>query len=80
MFTADWCGYCHRFLPHFRRVPRAVVVDISEEDEPAWDAYGIDVVPTVIVFEDGAPVRRWSGVLGDHHVEQVVAELAQDAS
>jgi thioredoxin-like negative regulator of GroEL len=76
MFTADWCGHCHRFLHHFKRVPGAILVDISEEDEPAWEDHDIEVVPTVIVFEDGKPVRAWAGVLGEHHVTQIVALLS----
>ena len=71
LFTADWCGFCHRFLHHFKRLREGWVVDVSDDDVPAWDAFGIRVVPTVILFEDGAPVRRWAGVLSGHHVEQV---------
>ena len=75
LFCADWCGYCHRFLPLFKRVAGAWAVDISDEDDPLWDRYGIRVVPTVIVFEDGAPANAWSGVLAAHHVEQIEAAL-----
>lgn len=76
MFTADWCGYCRRFLPHFKAVREGVVVDISDEDDPLWEIHDVQVVPTVIVFEDGKPVRRWAGVLAAHHVDQVRATLA----
>ena len=80
VFCTDWCGYCHRFLPHFRRVPGGIVVDISEEDEPAWDTYDLRVVPTVILFDGGKPVRSWAGALGATHVDEILATLAQDAS
>lgn len=82
-FCADWCGYCHRFLPHLKRIRDAWVVDVSDEEVPAWEAFDISVVPTVVVFEDGVPVKRWAGVLGEHHVGQVEAFLrgaALDAS
>ena len=71
LFCADWCGYCHRFLTHFRKVPGGVMVDVSDEDLPVWDEYGLRVVPTVILFEDGKPVRQWAGVLAAHHADQI---------
>lgn len=71
LFCADWCGYCHRFLPHFRKVPGGLAVDVSDEDLPLWDAYDLRVVPTVILFEDGKPTRQWAGVLAAHHVDQI---------
>jgi len=63
MFTADWCGYCHRFAPLFKRFQQGWIVDLTDEDLPLWDELAIRVVPTVILFEDGIPGRRWSGVL-----------------
>ena len=75
LFTADWCGYCHQFYPHFKRIQQGIVVDLSDDDAPAWDAFAVRVVPTVIVFHDGAPVRRWAGVLGRAHVEEIEAAL-----
>jgi thiol-disulfide isomerase/thioredoxin len=75
LFTADWCGYCHRFYPHFKRIQEGWVVDLSDDDAPAWDAFAVRVVPTVILFEDRAPKKRWAGVLGAAHVEEIEAEL-----
>ena len=78
MFTADWCGYCHRFLPHFKRFRDAWVVDVTDEDLPIWDDLGIRVVPTVILYEDGIPGKRWSGVLGARHADEIQASLSGD--
>lgn len=76
MFAADWCGFCRRFYPHFKRLQEGWVVDISDEDDPLWDDLRIDVVPTVILFEDGVPTRRWAGVLGEGVVQQVQSALS----
>lgn len=78
MFTADWCGFCHRFLPHFKRVQGAWLVDISDEDDPLWDLLRIQVVPTVVLFEDGLPTRRWAGALVAEHVGMIQAALSGD--
>ena len=76
MFTADWCGYCHRFMGAFKRIREGWVVDVTDEDDPLWDIHRLRVVPTVIVFQDGVETQRWQGVLSTQHVDQVQAALA----
>ncbi len=65
LFTAQWCGFCLRFLPTFRRAQaegvRFVEVDISDYDDPLWDVYRIEVVPTLIVFHQGKVAARADG-------------------
>lgn len=80
MFTADWCGYCRRFYAHFKQLREGWVVDISDEEDPLWDHLGIRVVPTVVLFEDGEPKRRWAGVLAEHHVAQMRSALSEDGT
>lgn len=79
MFTADWCGYCRPFLRHFKRIHQAWVVDASDDDDPVWDTLRIRVVPTVILFQDGVPLKRWEGVLGEGHVLEIEAALRENA-
>ncbi|MDX1534942.1 MAG: thioredoxin family protein [Thermoplasmata archaeon] len=68
LFHAVWCGYCQDFLPHFRGREtgpiKKVEVDLSEEINPLWDTYEVEVVPTVVLFEDGAVRARADGILG----------------
>ena len=76
LFTTDWCGYCRRFLPHYRKAaPAGWTVDISDDDDPLWDSFGIRVVPTVILFEDGRPVQRWAGALNVNHAAEIQSAL-----
>jgi thioredoxin-like negative regulator of GroEL len=64
LFHATWCPYCQHFAPVFADAAAAatdwvgVEAVIDDEDNPLWDEYGIDVVPTVILFEAGRPARR----------------------
>ena len=37
---------------------------IDEEENPLWEAYKIDIVPTVIFFESGKALRRLDGRAG----------------
>lgn len=75
MFAADWCGYCTRFLPHFKKFQDAWVVDITDEDDPLWEIHDVHVVPTVVLFENGREARRWAGVLSGSHVEEMEQAL-----
>ncbi|HXW67667.1 MAG TPA: thioredoxin family protein [Thermoplasmata archaeon] len=68
-FLADWCPFCRSFGPEFEGLGgpgahRLAIADISEVDDPRWETFHIDVVPTVIVFRDGASTARRDGVLG----------------
>lgn len=75
MFVADWCGYCHRFMTHYKRIHEAWAVDITDEDDPLWEIHDVHVVPTVILFVDGVEARRWAGVLSAHHADQMAEAL-----
>jgi thioredoxin 1 len=68
-FSADWCPYCRRFVADLERLagtgPFEVAMgDLTDEDSPLWEQFRVDVVPTVVVFRDGAPSFRRDGVLG----------------
>lgn len=57
-FHATWCGFCRRFLPAFRERDgrlggRLAEADISDEENPLWGRFGIEVVPALRGFEDG---------------------------
>lgn len=69
VFTADWCGYCRRFLrdaePRASSLPVPfVAADVSEDDDPLWDAFRVRIVPSLILFKDGVPVWRKDGRAG----------------
>lgn len=68
LFYARWCGYCSAFRPCFTEIggksPRNfVLVDVSEDEHPAWDELGIERVPTIILWRNGKIVDRKSGGL-----------------
>jgi thioredoxin-like negative regulator of GroEL len=70
-FLAEWCPFCAQFEGAYQAAAAQrpgtpfAIADISDDDtDPRWDAYGIRVVPTVIVFLDGRPTARIDGILG----------------
>ncbi len=83
LFHAVWCGYCQDFLPHFRGKDtgsiKKVEVNLSEEINPLWDTYRIDVVPTLILFRGGSVLDRADGILGSGLTEANLEDLLAGA-
>jgi thioredoxin 1 len=78
-FFAEWCPPCRQFAPVFERAARRHSefafgkVDTSAHPEIA-ERYGIAAIPTLLVFRDGALVRRHVGALSDGGLDQLIAE------
>jgi thioredoxin 1 len=60
-FWAEWCGPCHAVSPILEKIEaehegelKVVKVNIDEEQELAM-RYGIQSIPTMILFKDGEP-------------------------
>ncbi len=69
MFWATWCPFCRRFKGEFEKLAttrpwRFAAVSLDDEDNPLWDDYAVDVVPTLALFHEGKIVDRENGILG----------------
>ena len=70
LFYASWCPFCRRFLSTFskdypkHRFSLALLIKIDDYNNPLWEEYSIEAVPTVILFEDGKVRRRLNGRFG----------------
>lgn len=69
MFWAGWCPFCRRFKPVFdayaaKRDGRFAIVRVDDEDNPLWEKYHVDVVPSIAFFQAGKLVARKDGHLG----------------
>jgi thioredoxin 1 len=77
-FWAAWCPPCRKLEPIIEELAaefdgRVTVVklDVDENPETAGE-YGIEALPTLILFQDGRPVER---VLGYHSKAELAAKL-----
>ncbi|HZV03006.1 MAG TPA: thioredoxin [Planctomycetota bacterium] len=68
-FTATWCGPCQRLAPTLEALSQElgekatfVKVDIDESPNLA-EQYGVEGVPTLMLFKGGEPVDRKVGGL-----------------
>ena len=82
MFWATWCPFCRRFKQEFERLASAhpwrfAAVYLDDEDNPLWDDYAVDVVPTLALFQDGKVVDRLNGVLGYGISRKMVDEFVR---
>jgi len=70
VFYANWCPFCRGFLTIFESAmakkadPLGGLVDISDESNPLWETFEVDIVPTVVGFRNGLAIVRKDGVAG----------------
>ena len=72
-FLAEWCGPCKMQLPIIEEFSnemegKATIgkVNVDEELELA-QSFGIQSIPTLILFKDGKPVKKLVGLHSKNH-------------
>lgn len=85
LYYADWCPFCEAFMPVFREHREAferelVAANLSHPEDPRWEAWGIETIPTLVAYAggeerdrlearkaeglDGAELTSWADNLG----------------
>ncbi|MBE6793627.1 MAG: thioredoxin family protein [Ruminococcaceae bacterium] len=68
LFTAPWCGFCRSMKLMCEKAQKDIssvefyTVDIDAEPE-LKKAFAVAAVPTFIVFEDGKPLNKATGLM-----------------
>ena len=84
LFYATWCPYCANFKPTFEsakiETANKVGAIIDEDENPLWDRFNIQAVPTMIVFQNGKIISRRDAKkhvgLTKSDMDSIVTELA----
>lgn len=78
-FWADWCGPCKMIGPVVEEIAaeqegKAIVakVDVSDNLELAR-RFGVQAIPTLIIFKDGKPVNVFRGLQDKRVLTQALA-------
>jgi thioredoxin 1 len=68
LFYASWCHFSRSFLPVFEKFAQDKNLNCTrietDNNESLCEKYSVDVVPTVIVFENRKVIKRLDGVWG----------------
>ena len=66
-FWAEWCGPCHAVAPVLDRIAeergdelKLVKINVDEEQE-LMIRYGVQSIPTILLFKDGVPAAAVIG-------------------
>ena len=78
-FFATWCGPCQMLGPVLEKISNSraefdiAKIDIDEAQDLAIE-YGIEVVPTMVIFKQGKPVETMSGLM---NMEEIVSKISK---
>ncbi|MBT8188388.1 MAG: thioredoxin [Croceitalea sp.] len=77
-FFAEWCGPCKMLAPILKQVKEAsgeqlkiVKIDVDQNQSIA-SKYQVRGVPTMVLFKNGKPVWRQSGVMQKPDILNVI--------
>jgi len=79
-FHAEWCGPCKMMKPVLEKLHqqmgdkiRIIKIDIDKSPAAA-NAFQVQSVPTLILFQRGKPLWRQSGVLQAPQLENIIKQ------
>src|SRR5215211_5551025 len=81
-FWAEWCGPCHAVAPVLDKIVeeradelKLVKINIDEEQE-LMIRYGVQSIPTIILFKEGAPAAAVIGAQPKGAIERALGLVA----
>jgi thioredoxin len=72
MFYADWCPFCRKFKSIFEASANSLTnsqqkffeSNIDDDNNPLWERFSMEAVPTIIAFEKGKIISRRDAKMG----------------
>jgi thioredoxin 1 len=77
-FFAEWCGPCKVMAPILKDVKREIgnsasIVKVDVDKNPqAANEYQVRGVPTLVLFQNGKPIWRQSGVVPKAGIVEII--------
>lgn len=87
MFYADWCPFCQKFKLTFESFDNTsdkkikfYAHMINDDDDPLWDRFSINAVPTLIAFDGNEIISRRDSKMGiglnKTDIDSILIEIA----
>jgi thioredoxin 1 len=77
-FWAPWCGPCRKIAPMIDELASENLggvkigkVNIDDNQQSAMN-FGIEAIPTIIVFKGGQPVQRFQGIPAKARIQEAL--------
>jgi thioredoxin-like negative regulator of GroEL len=79
---ANWCPFCQSFLPVFKTYAyrKDHFVLVEDNQERLAEKYGVEIIPTVLFFENGHLSKRLDGVPGIGLFERQLTQFLQSCA
>ncbi len=83
-FWAPWCGPCQRMGPIFQELAdeladQMTLIKVNVDEEGALaQQFGIQSIPSIVIFKDGKEVDRIMGVAPKDTLKQQIEQIAAD--
>jgi thioredoxin 1 len=77
-FYADWCGPCRALAPILEQLAQEAqgvrIVKVNVDQAPNLAAqYRVSAIPTLILFNQGKPVQRMTGLMTKEELKRALA-------
>jgi thioredoxin 1 len=83
LFYASWCPFSQRFLPIFenyaRENPEKCLHVKTDDKAKLCEKYSVNIVPTVLLFENGKVAKRLDGAPGAGLNEKQLKKLVDES-
>ncbi|MFK8795548.1 thioredoxin family protein [Planococcus plakortidis] len=80
-FFSPTCQYCQQTTPVLMPVADDMDVEVLQynllEFEQGWSDYALEATPTLVHYEDGQEVARWTGAQPKENIEQFFSEVVK---